>query len=510
MEAFQIPWPFWRMQYQLLGGHRRMLLICGGYLVLLVVTSVTIRRLSWEEPLAAVVDWLIYGLGVVQSIIVFAGGCSAVHRATLRDHQTRMNESHRLTPVSSVGMVLGYLFGPTALIVLLWLVGVLFGAILEFFKVPNVTGWLLGNVQLLAGAIMLWAMVVLMGMGQSKPVNPNAILLVAGSLAVPASFGLPGAALFFGAFSAYLGYWLATGSLSVPKSAVTLSILGNILITGFWIYVAAAKFRRPDLPAFNGFRGMVLLTFWLVIGFGSCGAFQYFTRTAFPGFSDESALPIQWITTLIASLVVAAFPIAGAVHSRRLLREGTAGRDWTDRISDEAVLLMVTVLILGIAFLGALIYVLNIVQVTGNTDLLDLFEMRTPWLWTAAVVVLANVTLWSAVRLAFAWLKRPVVYIGVFLLLIWAVPPLLDLALAGTVRAWTVDPVLTALFAASPAGAIIAIWERFDLSVPRGVAMQLIVAVGMAGAAIRGTRSRLSVRSRSIPPATEIPLDAGK
>lgn len=499
MEAVQIPWPFWRMQYQLLGGHRRVFILCGGYLLLLLVTSVTIRRLNGDEPLAVVVEWLIYGLGVVQSVFVFAGGCSAVHRATLRDHQTRMNESHRLTPVTSVGVALGYLFGPTALIMLLWLVGVLFGTILEFFKVPNIAGWLIGNVQLLAGAIMLWAMVVLLGTGLTKPVNPNAILVVAGSLAIPASFGLPGVALFLGAYSAYLGYWLATGSLSVPTSAVTVSILGNFLITGFWIYVAAARFRRPDLPAFNGFRGLMLLMFWLVVGFGTSGAFQHFTRTAFTGFSDESALPLQWVATLIASLLVAAFPIAGAVQTRRLLREGTAARDWTDRLSDEAVLLIVTILILGISFLGALIYVLNLVQVTGNTELLELFEKRSPWLWTASVVVLANVTLWSAVRLAFVWLKRPVVYIGFFLLLVWGVPPLFDLMLAGTVREWTDEPVLTALFASSPAGAIIAIWEGFDLSIPHGVSIQLVVAAGLAALAIRGTRSRLS--RRATPPS---------
>ena len=112
-ERIQLPIAMWRLQYNLLGGNRRMIGGAGVYALALIVGAYGCRRVFGDESLADVASTMIKVLAAIQIFIAVLVGCNAVHRASLRDFESKMIESHRLTPMTSVTVVLGYLFGTT-------------------------------------------------------------------------------------------------------------------------------------------------------------------------------------------------------------------------------------------------------------------------------------------------------------------------------------------------------------------------------------------------------------
>ena len=112
-ERVQLPWPMWRVQYQLLGGFRRLSAIVLVCAVVLVAGIFGLRRLGMPDPFTAVAGTALNFRTGIQVFLLILGGCQAVYRAMLRDHEGKMKESHRLTPMSNITVVLGYLFGST-------------------------------------------------------------------------------------------------------------------------------------------------------------------------------------------------------------------------------------------------------------------------------------------------------------------------------------------------------------------------------------------------------------
>ena len=68
----------------------------------------------------------------IQAALLVLHGCNAIHRVLLRDYQTRMFESHRLTPMSNHAVVLGYLIGGGGHPLMMFGVNLVFGTILSF------------------------------------------------------------------------------------------------------------------------------------------------------------------------------------------------------------------------------------------------------------------------------------------------------------------------------------------------------------------------------------------
>ena len=62
-ERIQLPIAIWRLQYNLLGGNRRMIGVTGVYALALIVGAYGCRRLLWDEPLADVAGTLIKVVG---------------------------------------------------------------------------------------------------------------------------------------------------------------------------------------------------------------------------------------------------------------------------------------------------------------------------------------------------------------------------------------------------------------------------------------------------------------
>lgn len=480
-EQLQIPLPMWRVQYQLLGGHRRILGTLVISLTVLIVAVVGIRQLFKKEPYGVICDWTLYFLGPIQCIVLVLGGCNAIYRAMLRDYESRMIESHRLTPMSNLAVVLGYLLGATLQILPLWLT--LFLAGFVFSKLASsltVMPWIAGNLFILNGSITLWSAVVFLGMRPEKPFQPNGILIGAASL-TPALALLPGTGIVLNIYPILLGIWIMNGRIPVSREAMVTVALIGFGFTLFWVLAAATKYRRPDLPALNGARGLVLLLLTMVISTAGIVAFERATGTFGRGrLNLPDGSTGQWIATMIGGLLLAAVPIAGAVKCQVLGTRGTALRGWGDRVSPAAV-----------AFLGAAL-VCGLMAIVGVTVWRDIFPrileddrrnalIGSAWLLSATACLIGTLSLLFVFQIGYTVMRSPKFLVLLFLVVGWAGPPLLDFARATYVQEELGRGMsFSWLLGCSPPGTMIAAWYVPDLNLIPGFTIQTAVCLVVA------------------------------
>jgi len=481
-EQLQIPLPMWRVQYQLLGGSRRIFGTLAISLTVLIVAVAGIRRLFMQESFGVICDWALYFLGPIQCVVLVLGGCNAVYRALLRDYESRMIESHRLTPMSNLAVVLGYLFGATLQILPLWATLFLCGFVFsKLASTLTVMPWIAGNLSILNGAITLWSAVIFFGMRPEKPFNPSGVLIGAASLTVPLAL-LPGAGILVSVYPILLGIWIMNGRIPVSREAMLTIAFINLGFTLFWILAAATKYRRPDLPALNGVRGLVLLLVAMVVSTVGIVAFERATA----GFGRRQMnLPDgsagQWIATMIGGLLLAAVPIAGAVRCRVLGTRGTALRGWGDRVNPGLVALLGAALVCGVmATLG----------VTVWRDIFPQFleEQRrssligSAWLHSAAACVVGTLSLMLIFQIGYSMMRSPKFLVLLFLVLLWAVPPLVDFARATYVQEelGKKEMVFSWLMGCSPPGTIMAVWFGCEFSLIPGLIAQVAICIVLA------------------------------
>ena len=330
-ERFQLPMPMWRVQFQLLGGGRRFVSVAVVCFALLVVGTFGFRRLMASDTFPRVAGIVLNFLTAIQLLVVLLGGSNALYRAMLRDYDTKMIESHRLTPMSSTAVVLGYLLGSTLQIIMLFMLFLSFGVGLSVMAGLPVLDWFLGNVVLLCAGIASWAVIVFGGMRAEKPFNPAPVVVAVCALSVPIAF-VPGMALLFNVYTGLMAVQLLTGSGAVSFVSAAIPSIVSLLFAVFWINTASVKYRRPDLPALNAFRGLALLTLSLLVGTGGLLAFEKFAQKGLGGLYDPDFVVMQWIATIISALIMASIITCGAVKCRILVSRGTAARDWSDEM----------------------------------------------------------------------------------------------------------------------------------------------------------------------------------
>jgi len=480
-ERFQLPIPLWRVQYQLLGGHRRMAVLCVIYLLIVTGGVFGFRRLYSDEPLITVSALMLNGLIGIQAFIIVLAGCNAVHRAMLRDYESKMIESHRLTPMSNIGVVLGYLFGSTVQVLVLFIANLAVGAVLTALAGLPLSAWINGNLLMLSGAVTLWSVVVLSGLQLRKPVGPVPVLIAAALFGNVGIMALPAAGLLLCAYPLVIGIQLVTGSAAIPPVGVWIIGSLNVLMTVFWLSTAAAKYRRPDLPALNGFRGLTLLAFWVVPGTAGIVVSSTGGVAAMRFPNNTFVILIQWVATMILSLVVALPMIAGAVECSMLIKRGSLARDWADRASATAWALIGTLLICG----G--------MSAIGITIWRDPAGGAASFVWsnTALACLLALLTARAMFMLTFALAKRSVINGTILLILLWGLPLLIDLIRAQVnANASDTGIAFSSLLGFSPAGTLAATWIIGDVSILPGLWSQLAITFVLSVAAWRVTKRR--------------------
>ncbi len=490
-ERLQLPIPMWRAQYQLLGGHRRVVSIAVVYVAALITGFFGVKQLMPKTPTASYISGTLMALTGLQFLMALLAGCNAVHRAMLRDFQTRMLESHRLTPMSNSAVVLGYLFGSTLQHLLMITITAGFGAILVVVGGFNLSDWIMGNVLLLSIALMLWAVAVFLGLRPAKPVNPAPIVVVIALLSYPAGF-VPTAGMMLGSYSAFLAAAMLSGNMiNMGPAALALSVL-NVILAGFWASAAAAKYRRPELPALGAARGLILLGLALVYGIGGAAVIRAFGyRNLVAGLEDRDTVTYIWAITLGASLLIAVVPVVGAGHSQRLIAQGTKPRSRLDLTPDWVAALIATVMICLVGIVVGWPLWRNLIRMTPNsagnawTSLFPWYV--TAWGVTGTVCLTALLAARGLYALTARWLKSGAVAGTAFLLFYWTAPVITDLVRTELVSNYGKHVTQSWLVAMSPPGALGAVWLGLDISLWPGLLFQIALAVALTLLARQGS-----------------------
>ena len=489
-ERFQLPTAMWAVQYALLGGHRRTMMFVFGYAGLLTVGVFIVRRMFLATPFPTVAAWCLNALAGIQVVIAMLGGCNAIHRAILRDFENKMIESHRITPMSGTGVCLGYMFGSALQVMVSFSITLVVAVGLTLAAGLPLLPLLQGNLLILSGALSLWSAVVFAGMRLKKPISPAPILIGVSVFSVPIMMGLPGAGLLLGLYPTIFGFSVATGTMPIPDLALIVVVLVNVVFAFLWLGAAAVKYRRPDLPALSGRRGLVFLFLWLVVATGGVLAYEYITRTSMRGQYDRSTALTQWVATIIASLVVATVVTLCTTQCHWLIHQGRSARSAWDRISPVPFRLAAMVLVLAV--MGGLGFGIWKDLIPGYKVDPDEWPRALARIWcvTALALLLTMITAHgvflsalTVLRVKSAWATT----LGL-LLAIWALPPILDVVLSNVIasRDTFASTAYTWLFACSAPGAIGAAWTVLDIKLFPGLAVQGALAVLVTLLARRG------------------------
>lgn len=472
---FELPVAMWRVQYQLLGGHRRMLTILIVAAAMLAVVLIGAHRMLGNQ-FARVASVILYILGGLQVALLVLGGCNAVYRAVLRDHQTGMIESHRLSPMTNLSVALGYVFGATLQIMTLVTVIALAGIVVNAVAGFGSTAWIYGNLFLLNGGVTLWAGTLMLSIRQEKPVNPAPVLMVIAAMGILIVW-VPGIALFLNVYSVMFGFLMLVPRLSVPPPAAFVVVGAvNVALTAFWLSAAAVKYRRPDLPAFNGPRGLALLVLCVLMGTVGLVAFSLVDLTRWMGPPDKDVACIQWIATMLGALILAGFAVAGSVRCRILGTSGTALRGWGDRLSPMLVaVLAATLICVVMATLGRPFWEDLTVAVPSKDGGPTL--VNRAWLLSGAACLLTTVTLRSVLLAGHRLMKSPGRLIAFFVLVAWAFPPIADHVRAQMMRDGWEKLEFSWLMNISPIGTMIVAWGPFPVRLLPGLFVQVGIMV---------------------------------
>ncbi|MCC7292939.1 MAG: hypothetical protein IT449_12830 [Phycisphaerales bacterium] len=494
-ERFQSPYPMVFVQYHLQGGARRFATIAVGYVLVCVLALLGYRRAAALDSWRIVALHALRTLAYAQGVICVLVGSNMVYRALFRDHQSRMSESHRLSPMSDISMVLGYMFGGPLQALLLYGINLLVGTLLASIAQSPVKIFLGGNALLLSCAMTVWSLAVFWGVGNNKPVSPVGPLiglLFAGNVLL---LFLPGAALLFGIYAGSLALWIMSGGSSPGTEAVYLIAVSNLLFTWFWLRAACARYRRPELPALNGLRGSVLLLMWLIASTIGTVVYQRVSQIKQFEFMGEIATAqTHWLVSLCVGLLLALLPISSAATLRHISSMGTKLRGWPDRLPDIALGIALPLLICGItAVLGRPIWkpLVQDSMLTHGAGTTFVTEAWSIWLKTGLACTMACLTFLAMARVCAAR-EKTARGLSIFILCVmWLGLPALDLAYAGYQAATTREPlVFSGLFGCSPLGTLVLTWTAQKTPTLAGLVFQTAAcAVAVAVASLMG-RSR--------------------
>jgi len=274
-----------------------------------------------------------------------------------------------------------------------------------------------------------------------------------------------------GAYPLLMSFGVISGRTSLHAPSVAAVMGATLVLTVYWLSAAAAKYRRPDLPALNAKHGLVLLVLWLVLGTGGIVAFESLAGRmiqAWPGAVDRAQL--QWIATMIIALAIAIIPLNGAVHCRLLIARGASPRDRWDRVSDLMVALVSVLLIcLVMGLLGK--------SVWGEFH--PQSSSAGAWAYSLAACLLAILALRGLLVFVHSRPKPSMMLVGLFLLLTWVLPPLGDFVRVELVRAYHDQCEFSFLLGCSPAGTLILAWSDVEAPVVVGLIVQGLVAFVM-------------------------------
>ncbi len=500
-----------KVQFELSGGWRQNAIILAVYVALVLAVSGFVYGYAGASHHDEVSATFLTIMSIIQGALVLLVAPSAVRRAVLRDFQTAMIESHRLTPLSSLSLVLGYLTGPAAQVMLLYGAGLVVGGYFaadygQSLGFPGViiTGWYASQLSVLTLALLVAALVLLTALatrGKTNLMLPLILLGVFGGYWLVLL--VPGLALLMGVMSGGLIISVLTRSAATALDPAMLgwAMVLQVAMALVLLIACCRKVRAPDRPAFSLGSGLLLL---LVSGFTLVMGVRYFE-----GFRrlidwDESWL-WQWGGSTLAFVLVGLIPLAAAAsqrqHRDRAAVLATRQRPPILRLLDLTPLLL--------AALTAALMVLLLLEVETVRLSWSLLTEPTP---VAALSVAFFLTFWTDYVLVYTartW-QRSAKFALLFTWFILRIVPVAADAAAALSSFLTGEPAMAVVWRAagiSPIGSLL-ILVRGGNPWP-GIAIQGIIAavatlIGWFALDRAAARATMATRPAS-PPSTPPP-----
>ena len=443
--------------------------------------------------------WLVI-VTVAQGVFLLLLGPSAVRRAVQRDFDTGMLDSHRLSPMSNLKIVLGYLTGSPIQAVLLYAVSLVFGTYFAASYAASsglggaigvratLAGWYFAQGCMLMLAAMFAALILLTALATRGKANVVGILALIGVFGGWfASVFVPGLALVLGVRSGGVLFGLLT-STKIAGDALTIVNAGALQFTLCLIFVTAAcgKLRKPERPLFSLRLGLTLLIVWgiaLLAGMHAAPDYDWL-------FGEWREYRFaQLVASTIAFMLVSLLPLAAAAIN--LFHHDRAASFGERPVGRSRLLLLAPLLAaLTVSCLDLMLRAVGPHQLSRAAR--EALLYRSVWAGIAAALLLSFWTDFHCLYSLKALVRRPTIAFLIVLAVLKGAP----LAIDGVVKfcveevaeqAWTGQGYLTGL---SPIGTLLLI-PRAGAPVWFGLVFQLAVAVG-ATALARRARRRLS------------------
>jgi len=315
------PAAFIRVHLQTSGGWRTNVLIPAAYVVLTALVAGLVYHSADERDYSSIHNTFLGLVSGVQGLVLLFLMPGAVRKAVLRDFQSGMMESNRLTPLSGWSLAWGYLLGPGAQALLLFATGLAIGSwfAMQGGQIVGYPGvyvgqWWLAQLCLLPRAALIATLSLVTALASAGKTNLMMLLIlvsvVGGWAVVPL---VPGLALLSGtmSFAVVLSNFvpLPSGRLDPIIAAWAMVLQAAFALILF--RAAVAKIRWPHKPAFDVWLGLLLVlvgAVTLVIGWAYYGDMRWLLA--------ESPASSQWVGSLCALLLLAIVPVLAAADWR--------------------------------------------------------------------------------------------------------------------------------------------------------------------------------------------------
>ncbi len=340
--------------YILLGGGWTTAGALAGGLVLLVAAAATIMYRLSSDP-ADVTAWLVTLLAVGQGILLLLVAPNAISSAVRRDYETGAIDSHRLTPLSNLQLVLGYMLGPpflafapyfAILLVSNFFVGH-YGSLQGLGVGNTLLSWYLAQALVLVPAAVLGALVLAVAInfnGRANAAIPIVVGLLLGGWVVVTL--VPGLGLLLG-FAAVqrMIVGITRGVTAFNGAEVLASLPFQVALLFILLLAASRRIRRPELPLFSVPLGAAMMIIVMVALLAGLTGWTQTWGPADPPFAITLTASAT-VLLLFAQIVLASAAVDSArAHHAALFGEPTPS---------GARLRMLTIPVLTIALLMAL------------------------------------------------------------------------------------------------------------------------------------------------------------
>lgn len=473
-------------QMKLTGGAKRILLICAIYAGALLLFNVLIYRGIPEEVLLS----SFAGGSLVVTIFIEVGllllvGVNAIRKAVQRDFTSEMITSHRTTAMTGHTAAFGYLTGAPLTVLCLTVVNWIACTILAGLAGNPIPAATILFVIFACLTALVWTFTLLVALSTRGAVSIGgwviALSIVLGQ--VPSGVYLlhPGLSLLLG----------LTTVTNLPNAATTgvvdpsifVSMFAQLLLAAIFYLASARKYLRDDVTAFNpplaytllavcALVSAVALRFWSSANFTPLGAL-------FLGSPSPDMLPKQSVVTLAGLALVAMLPIANAARNSAVwARRKAKDPDFTGAkprsFIEAPIIATLIVFVILVLIVGTKATQISALGQRGSRDILK----------TVGYVILAflfsSLSIAGLLRFSLATASKAIWVLFVFVVFVWAMPPLIDTGLAMVYERGDYEPA-SWLFGCSP----ISTWILLLVGRPEGpVIPGLFAQAGLAGGAL--------------------------